>query len=194
MPNRFSKRMSGRPAVILDRDGTVIVERHYLSDPAAVELIPGAADGLRSLASLGMPLFLMTNQSGIGRGYFDSTQVGLVHDRIVELLRKEGVELAGVYVCPHIPEDHCDCRKPATGLIDAALGQHEFNPAASFVIGDKACDVEMGARLGAVTFLVLTGYGKQFAQDPRLHPDYIVRDLLEASQIIPELAKASRRA
>ncbi len=151
-----------RRYVLLDRDGTVIVERNYLSDPSQVELIPGAAEGLRSLSRMGLGLLIVTNQSGIGRGYFDDARLAEIHGRMCGMLADEGVVLDGIYVCPHTPEEGCDCRKPRTGLISQAAARHGFEPAEAFVIGDKACDIELGQRIGACTLLVRTGYGAQY--------------------------------
>jgi histidinol-phosphate phosphatase family protein len=147
------------PCAFLDRDGTVIAEKHYLCDPAGVELLPGAAAGLRHLRELGYRLVLVTNQSGIGRGYFTQADVDAVHARLGTLLAAEAVSLDGIYVCPHRPEDHCACRKPATGLVERACADLDLDPAASVVIGDKACDIDLGHRCRMTTILVRTGYG-----------------------------------
>lgn len=179
--------MTGKAAVILDRDGTVIAERHYLADPAQVELIPGTGAALRELAAHGLPLLLVTNQSGVGRGYFDAEVVGRVHERLAALLEVEEARFSGVYVCPHTPDDRCDCRKPATGLIDRAMQEHDFDPRASFVVGDKACDIELGKRIGAVTLLVSTGYGSETAATA--NADHVVRDLAEAAAVIIEICR-----
>ena len=137
--------------VVLDRDGTLIVERHYLSQPGQVELIPGAADGLRRLCRMGLRLVVITNQSGIARGYFDEAAVFRIHRRLRDLLQAEGVGLGEIYVCPHVPEDGCRCRKPEAELLERAARDIGCDPRAAFVIGDKACDVELGRRVGATT-------------------------------------------
>lgn len=182
--------MTQRRFVILDRDGTIIVERHYLSDPRQVELLPGVARGLRQLRDMGLGLVMITNQSAVGRGFFDQTRLDLIHQRLGELLRAEGVHLDGIYFCPHLPEDDCPCRKPRAGLVDRAAKELDFNPQASFVIGDKVCDIELGRRLGATTFLVRTGYGAQVAADPSVAPDYVLDGVWEAAQIIQRILAA----
>ena len=101
-----------RGVVILDRDGTLNVERHYLSDPAQVELVDGVADGLRHLRELGVELLVITNQSGVGRGYFTERTLDAIHRRLGECLSEAGVHLSAIYVCPHVPADGCRCRKP----------------------------------------------------------------------------------
>ena len=176
-----------RRFVVLDRDGTLIVEQHYLSHPGQVELIPGAAGGLRRLSQLGLGLVVITNQSGIARGYFDEAALFRIHRRLRELLEAEGVWLTGIYVCPHVPEDGCRCRKPEAELLQRAARDIGCDPRAAFVIGDKACDVELGRRVGATTFLVRTGHGAGFAGDTAVTPDYVVDDVKEAAQMIERL-------
>lgn len=178
---------------VLDRDGTIIVERHYLSHPVEVELIPGAASALRQLSEMGLGLVVITNQSGIGRGLFDKTRLDLIHERLRDLLKAEGVKLDGFYSCLHTPEDGCSCRKPEPGLMKLAAEELGFDPQASFVIGDKACDVELGQRVKATTFMVRTGYGAETATEGKVSPDYIVADLLAAAQIIQRLLSGKGR-
>lgn len=173
--------------VALDRDGTIIKECHYLSDPNLVELLPGAADGLRHLRRLGLGLVVITNQSGLGRGYFDEARLTLIHQRFTDLLRQEGVELDGIYVCPHTPEDGCSCRKPRPGLVQAAAQELDFEPQTCFVIGDNVGDIGLGQRVAAITFLVRTGYGSQVAAAGAVNPDYIVNNLAEAAEVIEAL-------
>ncbi|MCI0461149.1 MAG: HAD family hydrolase [Gemmataceae bacterium] len=176
-----------RRFVVLDRDGTLIVERHYLSDPGQVELLPGVAAGLSRLRDLGLGLVVVTNQSGVGRGYFDEARLDLIHQRLTDLLHVEGVRLDGIYSCPHRPEDGCECRKPRPGLLRQAAEQLGFDARASFVIGDKPCDVELGRAVRATTLLVRTGYGAQFAKDPTVAPDHVVDDLGQAATAIERL-------
>jgi D-glycero-D-manno-heptose 1,7-bisphosphate phosphatase len=175
--------MSRRRFVLLDRDGTLIVERHYLSRPEDVQLLPGALAGLQRLRQLGLGLVVITNQSGIGRGYFDQAALDAVHARLRQLLQDGGVHLDGIYVCPHGPEDGCACRKPATGLVRQAAAELGFEPAEAFVIGDKASDVEMGRRLGATTLLVRTGYGREHEQG-KVQADFVVDDLGAVAEVI----------
>lgn len=170
-----------RPAVFLDRDGTIIEERNYLSDPAGVALLPGAARGLARLRDLGLPLVLVTNQSGVGRGYFGRDAVERVHGRLIALLAEHGVRLSAIYSCPHTPADACGCRKPSPGLLTRAAGELNLNLSRSYVIGDKPCDIELGLVVGATTILVRTGYGARHAQAGDCAPDLVAADLAEAA-------------
>ena len=173
--------------VVLDRDGTVIEEKGYLSDPDQVELIPGAARGLRQLRHMGLGLVLVTNQSGVGRGFFDEESLNLVHQRMVDLLRAEGVQFDGIFFCTHRPSDGCLCRKPRPGLLERAAADLGFDPARCFVVGDKSSDVELGRTVGATTFLVWTGYGAQTSQDGRTRAHYTVNGLTEVAEIVRQL-------
>jgi D-glycero-D-manno-heptose 1,7-bisphosphate phosphatase len=164
-----------RRFALLDRDGTIIAERHYLADPAGVALLPGAARGLRQLRRLGFGLVVVTNQSGLARGYFDHDRLAHIHARMQGLLAAEGVTLDGIYVCPHLPEAGCRCRKPSPGLAQQAAAAHGFAPAQAIVVGDKQCDVELGHAIGATSFLVRTGYGVQ--EEPSTTAQVVVDDL-----------------
>src|SRR5262245_39345312 len=155
--------MPPRRFVLLDRDGTINAERHYLSDPGQLELLPGVAAGLAEMQRLGLGLVVVTNQSGIARGYFSDARLAEIHNRMGALLHSAGVHLDGIYVCPHGPDDGCEGRKPLPGLVTHAAGELGFDPAQAFVIGDKPCDIELGREVGATTLLVRTGYGAHYA-------------------------------
>ncbi len=179
--------MLQRRFVVLDRDGTINVEKEYLSDPDQLVLLPGAAAGLRAFQEMGLGLVVVTNQAGIGRGYFSLERLGQIHQRLAEILAAEGVRLDGIYFCPHHPQDGCACRKPRPGLIMQAAQENHFELSEAFVIGDKLIDVELGRRVGALTFLVRTGYGAQTASQEASIWDYLVDDLLGAAVIIKRL-------
>jgi D-glycero-D-manno-heptose 1,7-bisphosphate phosphatase len=179
--------MMGRRFVVLDRDGTVIVERHYLSEPDQVELLNGVGAALRRLRELGLGLVLVTNQSAIGRGFFDRSRLESIHRRLSDLLEAERVRLDGIYFCPHTPDDECACRKPQPGMIETAAVELDFDPRQCFVIGDNDCDVELGRRVGATTILVRTGHGAKVAAEAKAQPDYVVDDLAEGAQMIERL-------
>lgn len=151
----------GRAAVFIDRDGTVVRDAHYIAGADQVDLIPGAAAAIRRLRSAGLPVVLVTNQSGIARGLYTEAQYHAVAARVVELLGAEGAEVDATYYCPHHP-DHtgpCDCRKPAAGLYRQAAREHGLDPGRSYYVGDKLTDVLPAAALGGQGVLVRTGYG-----------------------------------
>lgn len=155
---------SGRRAVFLDRDGTVIEDVGYPSDPDDVRLIAGAAEGIRLLRESGLAAVIISNQSGVGRGLFTMTDLERVHTRTSELLSEAGAELDGAYYCPHAPDAECDCRKPATGLIERARAELEISSQGCIFIGDKASDVEAGSAAGCET--VLFGNAESVAVEP----------------------------
>jgi D-glycero-D-manno-heptose 1,7-bisphosphate phosphatase len=170
------------------------VERNYLAAPEGVELLPNAAAGLQRLRESGWGRLLLTNQSGVGRGYFDLAAVAAVHRRMLELLAQSGASLEGIYVCPHAPEDGCDCRKPRPGLALRAAADWQFDPRTAVVIGDKACDIDLGRAIGAQTILVRTGYGETALSRGGVRPDWVANDLEEAAQLaIAETAGAGDR-
>jgi D-glycero-D-manno-heptose 1,7-bisphosphate phosphatase len=173
--------------VLLDRDGTINAERHYLSSREELELLPGAAEGIRSLRALGLPVAVVTNQSAIARGYFDVERLEWIHEGLREMLAAQGAEVDGFYVCPHAPDDACDCRKPSPALAVQAAADFEADLSRSFVVGDKPCDIDLGKRVGAVTVLVRTGYGEEFAKAGGAGADHCVADLREAAALIRDL-------
>lgn len=166
-----------RRYALLDRDGTIIVERNYLKSIADLKLLPHSAEGLRKLSAQGFGLIIITNQSGIGRGLMTAQDVEAVHTELHRRLSNEGVQIDGIYYCPHAPDVNCGCRKPKTALALQAAKEHGFDPRESIVIGDKASDIEFGRALEAArTILVRTGYGKQ--HEHSAHPDQVADDLL----------------
>jgi D-glycero-D-manno-heptose 1,7-bisphosphate phosphatase len=148
-----------RGAVFLDRDGTLIVDREYLADPDGVELLPGAAEAVARLNRAGRPVVLVTNQSGIGRGYFSEADFHAVEARFEELLAAGGAHLDAVYFCPHAPGagPECDCRKPAPGLFLRAARDHDLDLGAAFYVGDRLRDVAFGVESGGTGILVGAG-------------------------------------
>lgn len=179
--------------ILLDRDGTLIEERHYLRDPDLVALIPGVAAPMRRLTELGCRFFVASNQSGIGRGLLTEDDYRSVHARLEALLRSEGVTLSGAAFCPHGPGEACACRKPRTGLWDDLAARFGLRPETTVMVGDKAADIAFGQAAGcAETALVLTGHGMAEAAGLGLEPpaaavracprgpgrpDWIARDL-----------------
>ncbi|MEF2229736.1 MAG: HAD family hydrolase [Pseudodesulfovibrio sp.] len=173
--------------VLLDRDGTVIRDKHYLSDPDGVELLEGAAEGLAAMAAMGLGLVLVSNQSGVGRGYFDDASVRACNRRMAELLAPHGVAFDGVYYCPHAPEEACVCRKPEPGLVERAARDLGFDPARGFMVGDKTADMGVGRAVGATTILVRTGRGAEHEPLCRELADFVADDLRAAAERIRTL-------
>jgi histidinol-phosphate phosphatase family protein len=157
------ERMTG-PVLFLDRDGVIIIDKDYLSDPDAVELVPGAGAAMARAAQAGWLLVGLSNQSGFGRGYFGQAELAAVMKRVDAELAREGVTLDGLYYCPHAPDQGCRCRKPGPGLLEEASASFAWDAGRSWVIGDKASDVELGRRYGLGAVLVGTGYGPQQAE------------------------------
>jgi D-glycero-D-manno-heptose 1,7-bisphosphate phosphatase len=174
-----------RRFVLLDRDGTLNEEKEYLSNPDQLVLVAGAGVALRKLQEAGFGIVIITNQSGIARGYFDVAQLDRIHARLREMLLEFGVELDGIYYCPHEPDDHCDCRKPLPGLVHRAARAHGFLPDEAWMIGDKEVDVQVGRAVRAKCILVRTGYGRGF--EKQTVADFVVNDLAEAVDVILRL-------
>lgn len=175
-----------KPVVLLDRDGTIMVDKNYLSDPAEVELLPGAVAGLKLLQQHGFELIVITNQSGIGRGFYDETDMHNVNRRLCEILTQNGVKISPrrIYFCPHTPADACDCRKPQTGMVLKAQAEWLFDLRRGYVIGDKLADIELGHKLDLSTILINSG---SKAADVRLAAelaDYTASDLEDAARWI----------
>ncbi len=173
-----------KKAVFLDRDGTVIVDRHYLSDPAGVELEHHAAAGLRAMAAAGYALIVVSNQSGIARGCFRHDDAIAVNGRTDELLRRENVTILDWFFCPHGENDGCSCRKPRPGLVEAATRKYDLDLSQSWVIGDKRSDVDLAAAIGAFGMLVTTGHGAEYGEWAKAAGVPICSDLLAASQVM----------
>jgi D-glycero-D-manno-heptose 1,7-bisphosphate phosphatase len=173
--------------VILDRDGTIVIDRGYLSDPARLAFAPGAAEGLRWLYSHGCRLVVITNQSGVGRGFFTIEQLEAMNMRLHAMVEEAGAKLDGIYYCPHRPDDGCACRKPQPGLLMRAASDLNFDPASAFFIGDKESDMEFGHRVGATTILIAAAAPSHV----RTQPNVVVPNLMEAALAVTALRGAS---
>jgi histidinol-phosphate phosphatase family protein len=177
---------------MLDRDGTIIKDKAYLSDPAAVELEQGAVEGLRRLIDHGALPVVITNQSGVARGYFPLDSVDAVHRKLDDMLSPYGVAPAAYYVCPHGPDDRCECRKPASELAIRAAHDFSLDLDTGFVIGDKLSDTGLAAAVGATGILVCTGEGSAHADEARRRGFAVARDLNEAADLV--IAARARQA
>ena len=167
------------PAVFIDRDGTIIHDADYCSDPQQVRLLPRIAEALKRLKSQGFKLIIITNQSGIARGFFSLEQYRAVE---AEILRQLGNDLVdATYFCPHLPDNGCDCRKPAAGMILQAAREHRVDLRRSFLIGDKESDAQCGRNAGVRTIRVRTGLDRETINSVA---DWVAEDLPEAVEVI----------
>lgn len=181
---------TSKRAVILDRDGTIVIDRGYLADPAQLCFLPGAAEGLRLWHERGHPLIVVSNQSGIGRGHFTLGQAQEINEHFLDMVAQAGARIDGSYFCPHRPEEDCACRKPKTQLVVEAAAALGFDPARAVVIGDKSTDIEFGRRLRALTLLV-SASGRA-SDGAWVEPDFVVGSLLEAARLTEELGGGMR--
>ncbi len=179
-------------AVVLDRDGTVNEEVGYLADLARLRLISGAGAAIRRLNEAGFKVVLVTNQSGVARGYFSENLVHEAHARLAAMLSPEGARIDAVYYCPHHPTAgnsrytmDCDCRKPRTGLIDRAVKELTLDVNHSYMVGDKWSDIELAQRAGIRSVLVMSGFAPDDPgnRKPDLvhEPDFIAHNLVDAA-------------
>jgi D-glycero-D-manno-heptose 1,7-bisphosphate phosphatase len=174
--------------VILDRDGTMVIDRGYLSDPAGLEFEPGAAAGLKWLYSHGYRLVVVTNQSGVGRGFFTIERLEAMNERLNIMVEEAGAKLEGIYYCPHAPDDGCTCRKPELGLLMRAASELGFDPKSAIMIGDKESDIDFGRRAGVTTVLIAADAS---AAHVRTEPDIVASNLMEAARAIIALRGSS---
>lgn len=179
------------PVVFLDRDGTVIIDKHYLGDPDGVELEANAAIGLSRLAACGLRLLGVTNQSGVAKGLFNLTVVQSVNARVDALLAAHGVAVEQWYICPHDIHEGCACRKPEPGLLLKASSERTIDLSNAFVIGDKMSDLELADAVGARGILVRTGYGDTVSIEARDRGYDVVADLDQAASLILALSGLS---
>lgn len=169
-----------KPGIFIDRDGTLIREVNYLHKPDQVILISGMSEAIKRANEIGIPVIVISNQSGVGRGFFTLEDVFRVHRHIDEVLLDSGAFITGWFVCPHLPPagkspiSDCSCRKPKPGLFLEAAGIHGIDLFKSVMVGDKSIDIEAGKALSMQTGLVETGYGrKTLAESELFKPDFV---------------------
>jgi D-glycero-D-manno-heptose 1,7-bisphosphate phosphatase len=182
---------ASHPVVFLDRDGTLNEEIGYIHNVDHLQLIPGAAEAIIRLNKAGVAAVLVTNQSGAARGYYEEEHIINLNKRLVDLLDKQGAHLDAVYYCPHLPDgvvekytSVCQCRKPEPGMVAQAFEEHpHFDRSRSYVVGDKATDVELAHNCGSKGVLVRTGYGERVLEGTyqwKVQPDYTAGDIQDA--------------
>jgi D-glycero-D-manno-heptose 1,7-bisphosphate phosphatase len=186
--------MTNTPAIFIDRDGTINEDIGYASHPDELVIYPYVAEAIRLVNDAGLKVIVVTNQSGIARGLYTEATLDQIHEKLITELAGEGARIDAIYYCPHHPRignqsyrKACDCRKPQTGMLEQAAREHHINLAQSFVIGDKASDINLATNAGARGVLVRTGYGNETLANRERRPCYpsiVAEDLLEAVQLI----------
>ncbi len=166
-----------QPMIFLDRDDTLIVDKQYLRDPAGIEFTPRAAAGLKRLREAGYGLIMVTNQAGIGRGFLTEEDLAAVHAHLRTLLAEQGVALDAIYYCPHHPQDGCNCRKPAAGMLEQACVDFSVNVPESVMIGDSDVDIQLGRTFGLTTVQLRLNENR-----PAYGADFLAADLAEAAE------------
>jgi D-glycero-D-manno-heptose 1,7-bisphosphate phosphatase len=166
---------------VLDRDGTIIVDRGYLNDPNQLEFLPGAVEGLRLLHEQGFRLIVITNQSVIGRGHLSTEGLHKIHEHLDRMIAAVGARIEAYYFCPHMPNAGCACRKPSPGLLTRAARELGFEVSSAIVVGDKTSDIELGQKAGIPAILISQDACAQTASSAA---DFVVGDLAAAARII----------
>lgn len=167
-------------AVILDRDGTIVEDTGYVHKAEDFKLQPNAIEGLRKLKKF--MIFVVTNQSGIGRGSYRLGDFKKFNDRMIDELGRHKIKIEKIYYCPHLPEDNCSCRKPKTKLLEEAKREFGIDLEKSFIVGDQKADIELGRNANCRSILVLTGNGNKTKNVVKA--DFIANDLLDAAKWI----------
>lgn len=193
------KHPPNQPAAFLDRDGTLNVDVGYPDSLEKIALIPGAVEAVRLLNRAGYRVVVVSNQSGVARGYFNEARVEEINRGVAEMFAREGARIDGFYYCPHLPEAEvaryrreCDCRKPAPGMLRQAAREMPLDLSRSLIIGDKYSDIAAGKALGLRAILVRTGEGarqhaRYGADDAVPQPDYVAGDVLDAVRWLLEV-------
>ncbi len=175
-------------AVFIDRDGTINVDVHYLDDPNKFEMYPGVGEGVKKLKDSGFKIIVVTNQSGIARGYFTELQLSKIHEKMEKEFQRSDVILDGIYYCPHHPDDNCNCRKPKTGLFEKAIKEHNIDVIESYMLGDKILDIDSGKKIGVRTILIPEPHIREECLSKKNecehNPDYVADDFLDAVEWI----------
>jgi D-glycero-D-manno-heptose 1,7-bisphosphate phosphatase len=181
--------------VFIDRDGTISEEVGYINHPSRFQVYPWSGEAIRNLNLKGLKALVVTNQAGVARGYFEEGLIHEVHQKLRDELNRSGAYLDAIYYCPHHPSSgnppyrlDCDCRKPKPGMLLRAALELEIDLKNSFMIGDRYSDIELAHNAGTKSIFVLSGYGlgefEYHRQDWKVQPDWVAKNLLEATEII----------
>lgn len=171
-----------QPAIFLDRDGIIIEEKHFLIDASQIEFVPGAIEALRAID--GYLKIVISNQSGVARGFFTEDDVEKFQDKLAGIMRENGIKVDSWRFCPHGPDDNCMCRKPKPGMILDEAQKYNIDLTRSWMIGDKRSDIAAGKAVGLKTILVMTGYGGSEPDAELVEPDFVADNLKMAIEII----------
>ena len=177
-------------AVFLDRDGTINEDVGYLHEPEKLKFLPNVFEGVKKMRDMGYKIVVITNQSGIGLGYFTNEDFYSVNTKMLKGFSAAGIILSKIYFCPHSKDEDCECRKPGTALIERARSDLNLDITRSYIIGDSTLDIEAGKRAGAKTILVRTGFGGSDGNFD-VEPDYTADDLLDAANYILEQERSN---
>ena len=192
--------MSQNIAVFIDRDGTISEEVGYVNHLSRYQVYPWTAEAIRNLNEAGLKVIVVTNQAGVARGYFREELVKQVHEKLEAEMASAGARFDAIYYCPHHPSvgeppyrQSCNCRKPKTGMLERAAVEFGVDVSQSFVVGDRYGDIELALNAGARSIFVLSGYGlgeyEYQRQNWKRQPDWVARDLLEASHLVLQTIK-----
>ena len=175
-------------AVFIDRDGTINIDGPYLDDPDKFKMYPGVGEGVKNLKENGFKIIIITNQSGIARGYFTKDILSKIHEKMKIEFNKFDVKLDGIYYCPHHPDDNCNCRKPNVGLFKKAIKEHNIDVNKSFMLGDKILDIDAGQKIGVRTILIPEAHIREEFLSKKneweYSPDCVVNDFMAAVEWI----------
>ncbi|MCL2144431.1 MAG: HAD family hydrolase [Endomicrobia bacterium] len=183
----MGKNNTKKPAAFLDRDGTLIFDKNYLSSPDKVKLYSYSAESIDKLRGAGFKIIVVTNQSGIARGMFSGKELKKVNKKFIDLLKEQGAKIDGLYFCPHIDEDNCGCRKPKIGMVLKAAKEHNIDLKKSYTVGDSIRDYLLGYNSGGKGILVLTGHGKRQQKkikSRKIKPLAVCKTLKQAANLI----------
>ncbi len=179
-------------AIFLDRDGTIneLNSQGFVHQPDNFRFLPGALEGLKEFSKMGYKLIIVTNQSGIGHGFYTEEDMHSVHEKMVQLLSEEGIEIHDINYCPHKRGEGCSCRKPRPGMIATAIEKHGIDISRSFMVGDNTKDIKVGENAGLKTIGLNTGYGLKDG-NITVKPDFMASSLLEAAEIVRKVENGS---
>ncbi|MDR1522900.1 MAG: HAD family hydrolase [Endomicrobium sp.] len=183
----MGKQYIKHPAVFLDRDGTLIYSKNYLSSPGQVKLYSYTAESINKLKRAGFKVIVVTNQSGIARGMFTLKDLDKIHKKFLSLLKIAGASIDGIYFCPHVDADNCQCRKPKVGMVMQGSKDFNIDLKKSYTVGDSIRDYLLGFNVGGKGILVLTGHGKNQKQkinQEKIKPFAVCKDLKQAVNLI----------